>query len=112
MKSFVLFAVTFVIGAGLALGTRTILHDPFPAPAAPAASAHVEHEPTASAPSSDATPVNTLCAICGMEVDPSIKPVTYQGKLIGFGCAACPPRFARDPERYGPSALRNEIAPR
>jgi hypothetical protein len=115
MKPAILFLVTFLVGAALAFATRTALHKPYinptpqaappAAPATPAADPHAGHT-SAAAPSST---VNTVCAICGMDVDPDIKPATYQGKLIGFGCAACPPKFAKDPDRYGPSALRNEV---
>jgi hypothetical protein len=96
-------------------------------PAAPASDPHAGHKPAAPAPAAkpQTTPaadphaghgaittpatVNTICAICGMDVDTSIKPATYQGKLVGFGCRMCPPRFAADPERYGPSALENKV---
>ena len=119
MKSAVLFLGTFLVGAALALAARTVMHKPYaepaPAPAAPAAPAaaptadpHAGHANT-PAPTS---PVNTVCSICGMEVDPGIKPAAYQGKLVGFGCAACPPKFAKNPDRYGPYALRNEVAPK
>lgn len=54
-------------------------------------------------------PVNTVCAICGMEVDPDLPTATYQGKTIGFGCRACPPKFKADPDKYGPAYLRNEV---
>jgi hypothetical protein len=54
--------------------------------------------------------VNTVCPICAMEVDVGIEPAAYAGQWVGFGCRACPPRFAREPGRYGPSALRNEVA--
>lgn len=50
--------------------------------------------------------INTHCPICGMEVDPSLPPVEYQGKLIGLGCRACPPKFADDPKRWGEAALQ------
>ena len=110
MKSVFVFLATFLVGAALALGARTVLHKPYaepaPSPAAPAADPHAGHA------SADAKPVNTVCAICGMDVDPEIKPAAYQGKLVGFGCAACPPKFAKNPDRYGPSALRNEVAPK
>jgi YHS domain-containing protein len=76
---------------------------PSPPPAAPA-DPHAGHH--ASAP---AKTVNTVCPICGMDVDPSLKPATYQGKLVGFGCRMCPPKFARDPDRYGPAALENKV---
>ena len=98
-KSIVLFLVAFALAAGVTLALRTVRHDP--------------HAPGSAgfqpAPSSEKSTVNTICAICGMDVDPSIKPAEYQGKLVGFGCRACPPRFAADPERWGPSALRNEV---
>jgi hypothetical protein len=71
---------------------------------APAADPHAGH----GAMKAPAT-VNTVCAICGMDVDTSIKPASYQGKRVGFGCRMCPPKFARDPDRYGPAALRNEV---
>lgn len=118
MKSVLLFLATFLLGAALAFATRTALHEPYAPPAAvPAASAdpHAGHtlKSEISDPKSDgAAAVNTVCAICGMDVDPDIKAATYQGKLVGFGCAACPPKFAKDPDRYGPSALRNEVAPK
>jgi hypothetical protein len=127
MKSVILFLATFLVGAALAFATRTALHAPYaalapgdaklqlgtppPAPTTkpraptPVVDPHAGH--TATAP---AAIVNTICAICGMDVDPDFKPATYQGKLVGFGCAACPAKFAKDPDRYGPSALRNEVA--
>jgi YHS domain-containing protein len=55
------------------------------------------------------TTVNRICPICGMDVDPSLPPAEYKGHKVGFGCAACPPRFAKDPDMYGPSALKNEV---
>lgn len=57
-------------------------------------------------------PVNTICAICGMDVNPAIPTAEYQGKTIGFGCKMCPPKFKADPDRYGPAYLRNEIIKR
>jgi len=88
-------------------------HAGHPAPAAPppsAAPAPAPADPHAGhgASTTPAT-VNTVCAICGMDVDPTIKPATYQGKLVGFGCRMCPPKFAREPDRYGPSALENKV---
>ncbi len=113
MKSFVLFLVTFLVGAALALGARTVLHNPYAEPVNGAAVATRDLQPKISNPKSDGSAVvNTVCAICGMEVDPEVKPATYQGKLVGFGCSACPPKFAKDPDRYGPHALRNEVAPK
>ncbi len=54
-------------------------------------------------------PVNTVCAICGMDVDPKLPTLEYQGKKIGFGCKMCPPKFKAEPDRYGPFYLRNEV---
>lgn len=118
-KHVLAFLGAFLVGATLAFALRTARHDPYAAPAAaetpatrpapavaPAADPHAGH---ASAPAAAPT-VNSVCAICGMDVDPAIKPATYQGKLVGFGCAACPAKFAREPDRYGPAALRNEVA--
>lgn len=113
MKPTLLFLATFLVGAVLAFATRTALHEPYaePAPlvatAAPAVDPHAGH--TGTAPTAPVATVNTVCPICAMDVDPDLKPATYQGKLVGFGCAACPPRFTKDPDRYGPSALRNEV---
>ena len=122
-KNIFLFAFTFVAGAAIALAIRASAFKPYqgehvhagvepqaamvanaPAPPAPA-------PPVASAPATGQKTVNTICAVCGMEVDPDIPPATYQGKLIGFGCSACPPKFAAEPERYGPHALHNMKAP-
>jgi hypothetical protein len=72
-----------------------------------AADPHAGH---AMAKASDADkPVNTVCAICGMDVDPKLPTLEYQGKKIGFGCRMCPPKFKADPDRYGPYYLRNEV---
>ncbi len=128
-KHLVLFIATFIGGALIALAARTALHKPFTAPtghaenaayapmvnnsspaAAPAPFAPATTTPLAS--ESAAKTVNTLCAICGMEVDPDLPTATYQGKVIGFGCKACPAAFAAHPERYGPAALRNEVVKR
>ena len=115
MKATLIFLATFLVGAVLAFATRTALHEPYaePAPlvatAAPAVDPHAGHTAPAAVPAATVNTVNTVCPICAMDVDPDLKPATYQGKLVGFGCAACPPRFAKDPDRYGPAALRNEV---
>lgn len=91
-----------------------------PAPMADHGSAHAGHgaaAPAAPAPAADAAtpaadeakPVNTVCAICGMKVNPKIATETYQGKKVGFGCGACPAQFRANPDKYGPAALRNEV---
>lgn len=78
---------------------------------APAANPHASHA-TPSPSSASAKPVNTVCAICGMDVDPNLPTMEYQGKTIGFGCKMCPPKFKADPDRYGPIYLKNEIIKR
>jgi YHS domain-containing protein len=91
-----------------------------PASGAPSASAnpHAHHgsaAPAAPAPVPEvaaSAPVNTVCAICGMDVDPKLPTSVYQGKTIGFGCKMCPPKFKADPDRYGPYYLRNEVIKR
>jgi hypothetical protein len=139
-RNLIVFLGTFAAGALIALVARAALFEPHaareanpagggdyapmvtntPAPreAAPAADPHAGHSPSvASAPSAAPTPagdkpVNTVCAICGMDVDPKIPTATYQGKTIGFGCRMCPPRFAKDPDRWGPHYLKNEVVKR
>lgn len=141
MKSILLFLAPFVLGALIALATRTALHDPHaghdlsgstttrgdyaamvnnspPSPSSRASHPAPTPKPTpatavaATSAASPGKPVNTLCAICGMKVDPSLPTVEYQGQTIGFGCKMCPPKFKTDPDRYGPSYLRNEIIKR
>lgn len=75
---------------------------------APAA-AHAHDAPPAATASADKTPVNAVCAICGMKVDPSLPTAEYQGKTIGFGCKMCAPKFKADPDRYGPLYLKGEV---
>ena len=121
----VIFAACFLLGALIMVVVRTAGHEPYAATpdahaglAAPApADAHAGHAgtpaaapaPPAPAPAAAAAPVNTVCALCGMAVDPRIPTATWQGKAIGFGCKACPPRFAAEPEKYGPAALENRV---
>jgi len=84
--------------------------EPPPAPAAEpkAADPHAGHGKMDTTSVGD-KPVNTVCAICGMEVDPSLPTLEYMGRKIGFGCKMCPPKFKADPDRYGPYYLRNEV---
>lgn len=112
-----IFIGAFVIGAAAVLVVRTARHDPHsgghPAEAHPTtvAPAHAANPPVATASTTapaDAKPVNTLCAICGMPVDPKLPTAVYQGQVIGFGCRMCPPKFKAEPDKYGPSYLRNE----
>lgn len=119
-KSIILFLFAFAIGAVVAVTVRVARHDaPAPAPATmavapPAVSAgdHSAHQHAEATPApAESGTVNSVCPICGMDVDPSLTPATYEGKCVGFGCKACPPKFAADPGKYGPYALKNEVAP-
>ena len=111
-----IFAVCFLLGALVTLGVRTARHDPHASAGTPPQAAvdmptrvvTVGKTP-GTAPTSAPMAVNTVCAICGMTVDPKIPTALYHGKVIGFGCKACPPKFAADPERYGPAALANQV---
>lgn len=137
IRHIIIFAAFFLIGAVVTGAIRTARHDPYgghqgPHTAVPASGAdahtampsrapdpHVGHGSPATPATVDphsghatpaaGAPVNTVCALCGMAVNPAIPAATYQGKSIGFGCKACPPRFAADPERYGPAALKNQV---
>ena len=131
-RNIFIFLGTFVVGALVALVARSAMFEPHsasaapasrseyasmvsntlapietsPAPAANSHSAHRPPETTAAA----GQPVNTVCAICGMDVDPSLPTAEYQGKTIAFGCRMCPAKFKADPDRWGPLYLRNEVA--
>lgn len=72
------------------------------------ATGHEGHAMATPAAKTDG-PVNTVCAICGMPVDPNVPTMEYQGKKIGFGCKLCPPKFKAEPDKYGPYYLRNEV---
>lgn len=133
-KSIFIFLVTFAVGALLALVTRAALHDPHsgheshvatradhapmvtnvlaptPATNAPGPARPAPAGPVAAA--EPGKPVNTLCAICGMDVDPRLPTAEYQGQTIGFGCRMCPPKFKAEPDRYGPLYLKNEVVKR
>lgn len=118
------FLGTFLVGALIALAARTATHQPHAnhsasgqpqASAAKPSAAISESAPHAAMPaatgavSAATTPVNTVCAICGMKVDPTLPTIEYQGKTIGFGCRMCPPKFKAEPDKYGPAYLRNEV---
>jgi YHS domain-containing protein len=129
IRNIFIFLGTFVAGALIALVARAALFKPeagqpaAPAPKAdyapmvsnaltpaPAPDPHVGHSATTAATTrAAAKPVNTVCAICGMAVDPKMPTMEYQGKTIGFGCKLCAPKFKADPDRYGPAYLRNEV---
>jgi YHS domain-containing protein len=48
-----------------------------------------------------AVAINKFCAVdSDNPVDPSVPTVTYKGKVIGFCCEDCIPKFNKDPEFY------------
>jgi YHS domain-containing protein len=78
--------------------------DPTPAPsasAAPSAPAQTSHQA-----------VNTVCPVSGDTVGDVGKPVyvQYQGKTIAFCCKDCLKKFNKNPDKYGPLALKNQSA--
>lgn len=99
-KPVAIFLVAFSIGAVAALGLRAVRHRPYAPVRADTTIAAVVAQP----------PVNTICAVCGMDVDPELPTAQYAGKTIGFGCESCPPKFASNPEHYGPAALQSRKA--
>lgn len=131
-RNLTIFLATFAASALVALVVRAALFQPHdghegpapaggayapmvakaPAPAEPEATAadpHADHGAVATPADKPGQPVNTVCAICGMPVDPKIPTAEYQGKTIGFGCRMCPPKFKADPDRYGPAYLRDQV---
>ena len=137
IRTLFVFIGTFVAGALIALVVRTARFQPHaesgghpptadyapmvsnvlaptPARAAPDAGPAKPATPELGVgqPAAAAAPgqtVNSVCAICGMPVDPRLPTIEYQGKTIGFGCRMCPPKFKAAPDRYGPFYLRNEV---
>lgn len=114
-KPIVPFALAFLVGAATALVIRSARHEPYEADApkpevvVPANTHHApaptEPEPAASA----ASPVNNVCPICGMDVDPDTPTAMYKGQVIGLGCRNCPAEFAANPALYGEAALQNKV---
>lgn len=123
IRHLTVFFATFVIGALIALAARTATHEPHTgatdtavstATAAPDAHAHHHGDHASAADAKAKAPttaktVNTVCPICGMDVDPSLGTADYKGQKVGFGCAACPPKFKKNPDKWGPSALKNAV---
>jgi YHS domain-containing protein len=72
--------------------------------------------PTASgsaAPSTETSKaVNTICPVSGDTVGDVGKPAyaQYQGKTIAFCCKDCLKKFQKNPDKYGPLALKNQSA--
>lgn len=141
-RNIFLFLGTFVVGALIALVVRAAKFNPNPgheghpagggdyaglvsnpltpaktdastsAPKTPTADPHANHGAAATTSATAGQPVNTICAICGMAVDPTIPTVEFEGKTIGFGCKMCPPKFKANPAHYGPLYLKNEAIKR
>lgn len=133
-RNIFIFLGTFVAGALIALVVRAAAfaphaeHEGHPAPGGnyagmvsnplvpanidatknSASDPHAKHGVPAVGKANE-KPVNTVCAICGMDVDPKLPTMEYQGKKIGFGCRLCAPKVKADPDRYGPFYLRNEV---
>ena len=88
----------------LGLAVTAMAADPSPAPSASAAS---------SAPAQTSNQaVNTVCPVSGDTVGDVGKPVyaQYQGKTIAFCCKDCLKKFNKNPDKYGPLALKNQSA--
>jgi YHS domain-containing protein len=91
----------------LALLAATVSFSAFAADPSPAPSA-------SAAPSAQTSnqAVNTVCPVSGDTVGDVGKPVyaQYQGKTIAFCCKDCLKKFNKNPEKYGPLALKNQSA--
>jgi YHS domain-containing protein len=56
--------------------------------------------PASTQASATLTPINKYCAVeKGDEIDPAVT-YLYQGKVIGFCCEDCVPKFKANPEKY------------
>jgi YHS domain-containing protein len=99
MKRFILSAALLALAAGC--GTNHEQNQQAPvdqtsqAPTTQPADAFPATQPSASA-----APINKYCAVDrDQEVDPKVT-YLYQGKVIGFCCDDCIPKFKKDPEKY------------
>jgi hypothetical protein len=115
-RHIVVFIITFAVGAVVAVILRTATHKPYADPGGTAGPAGpipaVAPGPATAAAATAAaatTPVNTTCPICAMPVNPALGTIAYKGRLVGFGCKACPSKFAAEPEKYGEAALKNQV---
>ncbi len=56
--------------------------------------------------------VNTTCPVSGDAVGDIGKPVyaQYKGQTIAFCCKDCLKKFNKNPDKYGPLALKNQSA--
>ncbi len=108
-KNLLIFLAAFAVSAMVTLALRAARHDAYASPTPPPAVAPAPEHQHAPAAAADAKPVNTVCAICGMKVNPKLGTALYQGKVIGFGCKACPAKFAANPDLYGPAAIAGRV---
>ena len=52
-------------------------------------------------PTTHPVAINKFCAVDrDNPVDDTVPTVTYKGKVIGFCCDDCPPKFKKNPELY------------
>jgi YHS domain-containing protein len=57
--------------------------------------------------------VNTVCPVSGDRIVGFVgKPLSaqYQGKMIAVCCNDCLTKFQKNPDKYGPLALKNDSA--
>lgn len=108
-KNLLIFLGAFAASALATLALRAARHDAYASPTPPPAVAPAPEHQHAPAATTETKPVNTVCAICGMKVNPKLGTALYRGKVIGFGCKACPAKFAANPELYGPAALEGRV---
>jgi len=54
---------------------------------------------TAPEPGESAPIAQKTCPVMGGKIDPKIY-TDHEGRRIYFCCAACPPKFKEDPEKY------------
>ena len=99
-------------GSKASVATSHEGHDTMKAKSAAKSSGHEDRHGAAVAKPVEDKVVNTVCAICGMKVDPNVPTMEFQGKKIGFGCKMCAPKVQAEPEKYGPYYLRNEVIKR
>lgn len=101
------FIIFFGLGAVIAAIIRAATYHP------PSQTSHMspaEHAAHTMAPvTATMASVNSTCPICAMPVNPAIPFADYKGVKIGFGCTACPPKFAVNPTKYGEAALKNQV---
>lgn len=105
-KVVLIFIGCFAVSAGAVLVVRARSHEAYEPSRAARTPSNASPDPAAGVA---IDVVNTVCPICGMSVDSAIPAVEYQGRRIGLGCRACPPRFAENPGLYGEAALQNRV---